>query len=125
MAIKMEYPTWDVISKGIKVLPDVKQIDPIEYLKLDKAFEKDSNLKCVCNNPNCQQDLIGVDIPVLLSQENKESKGIIIILGESPLRTNANIVPNNNIVFGLPYAVHMPMDNHLKAECIRIFSMLC
>ena len=53
--------------------------------------------------------MIGVDIPVLLSQENKESKGIIIILGESPLRTANDKNNDNNIVFGLPYAVHMVM----------------
>ena len=95
----MEYPTWVEISKDIKVLQDVKQIDPIEYLKLDKAFEKDSNLKCVCNNPQYTQDLIGVDIPVLLSKKDKKSKGIIIILGESPLRTKDDKDNNNNIIF--------------------------
>ena len=121
----MEYPTWGVISKDIKVLQDVKQIDPIEYLKLDKAFEKDSNLKCVCNNPHCQQDLIGVDIPVLLSQKDKKSKGIIIILGESPLRTRNDKDNNNNIIFGLPYAVHMDEDNPPQSRMYKnIFNAL-
>lgn len=121
----MEYPTWVEISKDIKVLQDVKQIDPIEYLKLDKAFEKDSNLKCVCNNPQYTQDLIGVDIPVLLSKKDKKSKGIIIILGESPLRTKDDKDNNNNIVFGLPYAVHMDMDNPPQSRMYKkIFSKL-
>ena len=125
MAIKMEYPTWGVISKDIKVLQDVKQIDPIEYLKLDKAFEKDSNLKCVCNNPQYTQDLVGVDIPVLLSQNNKASKGIIIILGESPLRTRNDKDDNNNIIFGLPYAVHMDEDNPPQSRMYKkIFNAL-
>ena len=125
MAIKMEYPTWDVISKGIKVLPDVKQIDPIEYLKLDKAFEEKTNPECVCNNPQYTQDLIGVDIPVLLSQENKASKGIIVILGESPLRTANDKNNDNNIVFGLPYAVHMVMEKPPQSTMYkRIYNKL-
>ena len=121
----MEYPTWGVISKDIKVLQDVKQIDPIEYLKLDKAFEKDSNPECVCNNPQYTQDLIGVDIPVLLSQVNKASKGIIVILGESPLRTRNDKDDKNNIVFGLPYAVHMDMNNPAQSRMYKkIFNKL-
>ena len=106
----MEYPTWSMISSKLKVLNQVNPINPVNVYG-NTAFVMPSNPVCVCNNPHCQQNLIGVDIPVLLSQGNKASKGIIIILGESPLRTNANIVPNNNIVFGLPYAVHMGMGN--------------
>lgn len=108
MEIKMEYPTWDEISK--EVLGQVNPINPVNVYG-NTAFVMPSNEVCACHNPKYQQDLVGVDIPVLLSQNNKESKGIIIILGESPLRTNANIVPNKNIVFGLPYAVHMGMGN--------------
>ena len=104
----MEYPTWGMISSNLVVLNQVNSINPVNVYG-NTAFVMPSNPVCVCNNPHCQQNLIGVDIPVLLSQGNKASKGIIIILGESPLRTNANIVPNNNIVFGLPYAVHMVM----------------
>ena len=121
----MEYPTWGVISKDIKVLQDVKQIDPIKYLKLDKAFEEKTNPECVCNNPQYTQDLIGVDIPVLLSQENKASKGIIVILGESPLRTRNDKDNNNNIIFGLPYAVHMDEDNPPQSRMYKkIFNAL-
>ena len=124
MVVNMEYPTWGVISSKLEVLNQVNPINPVNVYG-NTAFVMPSNPVCVCNNPHCQQDLIGVDIPVLLSQENKESKGIIIILGESPLRTNANIVPNNNIVFGLPYAVHMPMDNPPQSRMYKnIFNAL-
>ena len=104
----MEYPTWGVISSKLKVLNQVNPINPVNVYG-NTAFVMPSNPVCVCNNPHCQQNLIGVDIPVLLSQENKESKGIIIILGESPLRTINDKNNGNNIVFGLPYAVHMVM----------------
>jgi hypothetical protein len=104
MAIKMEYPTWDKISDLLKVL-----INPVNVYG-NTAFVMHSNPVCVCNNPQYTQDLVGVDIPVLLSQENKASEGIIVILGESPLRTRNDKDNNNNIILGLPYAVHMVME---------------
>ena len=104
----MEYPTWGVISSKLEVLNQVNPIDPDKVYN-NEAFVQKDNPECVRNNPQYKQELIGVDIPVLLSQENKESKGIIIILGESPLRTANDKNNDNNIVFGLPYAVHMVM----------------
>jgi hypothetical protein len=106
MAIKMEYPTWGVISSKLEVL---NQVNPDEVYK-NTAFDLEENPNPKCNNPKYEQDLVGVDIPVLLSQENKASKGIIVILGESPLRTRNDKDNNNNIIFGLPYAVHMVME---------------
>lgn len=102
----MEYPTWGVISSKLEVL---NQVNPDEVYK-NTAFDLEENPNPKCNNPKYEQDLVGVDIPVLLSQENKASKGIIVILGESPLRTRNDKDNNNNIIFGLPYAVHMVME---------------
>lgn len=119
MAIKMEYPTWGKISDLLKVL-----INPVNVYG-NTAFVMHSNPVCVCNNPQYTQDLVGVDIPVLLSQENKASKGIIVILGESPLRTRNDKDNNNNIIFGLPYAVHMRMDNPPQSRMYKnIFNAL-
>ena len=120
----MEYPTWDEISK--KVLGQVNLINPVnEYGNTAFVVDKKDNPKCVCNNPQYTQDLVGVDIPVLLSQNNKASKGIIIILGESPLRTRNDKDDNNNIIFGLPYAVHMDEDNPPQSRMYKkIFNAL-
>ena len=94
----MEYPTWDKISKVLKV-SDI--VDPVEVYG-NTALASKNNPQCVCNNrSDYNEKLVGIDIPVLLSQENKESKGIIVILGESPLRSKNDENPNNNIVFGL------------------------
>lgn len=120
----MEYPTWGVISK--KVLGQVNLINPVNVYG-NTAFvpEKKTNPKCVCNNPQYTQDLVGVDIPVLLSQDNKASKGIIIILGESPLRTRNDKDNNNNIILGLPYAVHMDENNPPQSRMYKnIFNAL-
>ena len=123
----MEYPTWDEISK--KVLGQVNLINPVnEYGNTAFVVDKKDNPKCVCNNPQYTQDLVGVDIPVLLSQANKASEGIIVILGESPLRTRNdkdNNNNNNNIILGLPYAVHMDMNNPAQSRMYKkIFNKL-
>lgn len=121
MAIKMEYPTWGKISDLLKVL-----INPVNVYG-NTAFVMHSNPVCVCNNPQYEKDLVGVDIPVLLSQKDKESesRGIIIILGESPLRKEKDKDDNNNIVFGLPYAVHMDMNNPAQSRMYKkIFNKL-
>ncbi len=123
----MEYPTWDEISK--KVLGQVNLINPVNvYGNTAFVVDKKDNPKCVCNNPQYTQDLVGVDIPVLLSQKNKASEGIIVILGESPLRTRNdkdNNNNNNNIILGLPYAVHMDMNNPAQSRMYKkIFNKL-
>ena len=121
MKINMEYPTWEEISNKLGIS---NIINPLEIYG-DTALTKSENPLCICNNTQYKEDLVGIDIPVLLNKKACNSKGIIVILGESPLRNDDNKVPNNNIVFGLPYAVHMDENTPIQSRMYKqIFNNL-
>jgi uracil DNA glycosylase len=119
--VKMEYPTWGIIADKLpKITVNINPIDA--YGK--KAYQAQNNPRIVRNSEEYSQQLVGIDIPVLLSS-TEGSKGIIVILGESPLRTDDDKDENNNIVFGLPYAVHMDMENPPQSRMYKkVFNVL-
>lgn len=100
----MEFPTWvEIISKELKVNgADLKLFG-------DKPLAK-NNLVYATINRTVGETPYGIDVPILL-KPNGESKGLIIILGESALRTDDEIgeikqKPSFNTILGTPYALH-------------------
>ena len=105
----MSYPTWKDIKELLGVQfdkpnrfgnnPLSKGHDPIySYIK------EEDNEKTPC----------GIDIPVLLKPESETKQPLIVILGESALRSKAELKdikdPRNapsNVILGTPYAIHL------------------
>lgn len=68
--------------------------------------------------PNDSFQVMGIDIPVLISPD-KESKGTIMILAQDPLRnikefSNRGINLANEIIIGLPFAVQSKANRGTK-----------
>lgn len=61
----------------------------------------------ISQNPNYQ--IMGIDVPVLIKDDSKESKGTIVILAQDPLRNIKDFQGRFNIskdiIVGLPFAV--------------------
>ena len=111
---RMEYPTWNEIKgllgvtfkdlvKSFGGKPIEKENKPI-YSNIDVNIIKDFNAKTPC----------GIDIPVLLKPESETKQPLIVILGESALRSEAELKdikdpknPPSNVILGTPYAIHL------------------
>ncbi len=116
----MEYPTWGVVSKA---LPTGNVINPDEVYG-NTAFVSTVNPKCSIKGVHYEQELVGIDIPVLLKPSNANND-MIVILGESPLRNDKNRINGQNIIFGLPYAVHMDENSPTQSKVYKkIFNSL-
>ena len=101
--IKMEFPTWETIA--LKLGTFNTEINPSEtYGDIPFNYNIKDNPLLTCKG-TYDKDLVGIDIPVMLRQKNTDN--IIVILGQAPLRNNKDKDPNDNIVFGTPYAVHL------------------
>ena len=110
----MDYPTWNEIEgllgvtfkdlvKSFGGKPIEKENKPI-YSNIDVNIIKDFNAKTPC----------GIDIPVLLKPESETKQPLIVILGESALRSEAELKdikdpknPPSNVILGTPYAIHL------------------
>ena len=111
----MSYPTW----QGIKKLLDVQFDDPESFgekpltkvnVPIYSKINGDIIMEYKENTP------CGIDIPVLLEPETKTESGdvkpLIVILGESALRTKEELEyikgeASNNVILGTPYAIHL------------------
>ena len=110
----MDYPTWNKIEgllgvtfkdlvKSFGGKPIEKENKPI-YSNIDgDIIEKDEG------STPC-----GIDIPVLLKPKPETNKPLIVILGESALRSEAELKdikdpknPPSNVILGTPYAIHL------------------
>ena len=108
---KMSYPTW----KEIKKLLDGPFDNPETFGDNPLAIEKEkvsifSNIKGDVIKKYNEKTPCGIDIPVLLEPEQKSAKPLIVILGESALRSKEeleNIDTSNNVILGTPYAIHL------------------
>lgn len=96
----MSYPTWEKISQMLAV----ENVAP-------KAWGGQGNapLYSVIKKDGVETPC-GIDIPILLEPHNKTKDQLIIILGESALRSKeelGKIKAPNNVILGTPYAIHL------------------
>ncbi|MBS7322669.1 MAG: hypothetical protein KIG78_04055 [Bacteroidaceae bacterium] len=97
----MSYPTWEMISKMLAV----------ENVAPNWGDQGNAPLYSVINKDGVETPC-GIDIPILLEPNNKTKDQLIIILGESALRTDDEIEeikqkPSFNTILGTPYALHL------------------
>lgn len=68
------------------------------------AFVKDETDMYIKRNVLLKKEIEGVDIPVKIHARNNNSKGVIMIIGESPVR-NTRKINDNGLYIGTPFAV--------------------
>ena len=110
--VDMTYPTWEKIKQKLDVRDNTP---PSEKLGTLAFCPPTQNSVWSTNIPNYPKPLVGIDVPVLLKPTKCNGK-TIIILGESPLRNDKNIISGKNVIFGTPYAVHQNIDS--PKQCI-------
>ena len=117
----MEFPTWEKIRKELKV----KEVN-LMSLGHNPLTNNNTPVYTSINSKDVKTPC-GIDVPTLL-EPNGKSKGLIIILGESALRTDDDITtisqtPNNTIL-GTPYAIHLEKCPPKCAVYRKIFDAL-
>lgn len=107
--VSMEYPTW---NNKIKGLLGVTFEDPLSINKKNASIY--SNIDGNIIKKYKESTPCGIDIPVLLKPKSETNKPLIVILGESALRSKAELKdikdPKNapsNVILGTPYAIHL------------------
>lgn len=104
---KISYPTW---NEFIRDKLGVDDVDINSFCK-KSSTDKNSPIYTTIKGKDVKTPC-GIDVPILL-EPNDEPKGLIIILGESALRTNDDInkiknsCPTKNTILGTPYALHL------------------
>jgi len=110
--VDMTYPTWEKIKQELDVRDNTP---PSEKLGTLAFCPPTQNSVWSTNIPNYPKPLVGIDVPVLLKPNNWNGE-TILILGESPLRNDKNIIKGQNVIFGTPYAVHQDINS--PKQCI-------
>jgi hypothetical protein len=109
--VDMTYPTWMNIKHKLAVSDNTNP-----SVIFGSAFcPPTQNPVWSTNIPNYPKPLVGIDVPVLLKPK-KWNRKTILILGESPLRNDKNIINGQNVIFGTPYAVHQDINS--PKQCI-------
>ena len=111
----MSYPTWEDIKKLLDVQFDnPESFGERPFTKEDESIYSTINediIKKYKENTPC-----GIDIPVLLEPgtktETEYTKPLIVIVGESALRTKEDLEyfkdgASKNVILGTPYAIHL------------------
>ena len=108
MNCKVEFPTLDLytheISKELNrnIENELKEYSVLVEQKFNKLGYNDEVILDY-------DKLTGIDIPILLSPVGKESKGVVMIVGESPLRNKAL----DGLIIRTPFAIGT------RPECYR------
>lgn len=108
MNCKIEFPTLDLYTQEISkelnrnIENELKYYSNLVETKFNNLGENDE-VKLVYNI------LTGIDIPILLSPVGKKSEGVVMIVGESPLRNKAL----DGLIIRTPFAIGT------KPECYR------
>lgn len=100
----MSYPTWEIISEML----DVKNVDPNTFGDQPLTKENEPLYSAIINDK--VETPCGIDIPILLEPEDNRKNQLIIILGESALRSEYEIkmiTSPYNVILGTPYALHL------------------
>lgn len=118
----MEFPTWEKIRKELKV----KEVN-LMSLGHNPLTNNNTPVYTSINSKDVKTPC-GIDVPTLL-EPNGKSKGLIIILGESALRTDDEIEgikqkPLFNTILGTPYALHLKKCPPKCAVYRKIFDAL-
>jgi len=116
----ISYPTLNLIDNYFGVLPINSFSNAIIgnlYQNPNSQFSKKDigNIPYLNSNIIPNPDIIGIDLPVLIENKEKNSKEIVVILGQDPLRdkTDSKVISispalPNEVIIGTPYAVHFP-----------------
>ena len=112
---RMEYPTWNEIKGLLGVQFDNPELFDNNPLSIDKENASIySNIDGNIIKKYDEKTPCGIDIPVLLKPKPETNKPLIVILGESALRSKAELKdikdPKNapsNVILGTPYAIHL------------------
>ena len=112
---RMEYPTWNEIKGLLGVQFDNPELFDNNPLSIDKENASIySNIDGNIIKKYDEKTPCGIDIPVLLKPKSETYKPLIVILGESALRSKAELKdikdPKNapsNVILGTPYAIHL------------------
>lgn len=116
---QMTYPTWEIVSDFLDI---TNSFDPSKEFG-NSALVHDKCPKGAKSGKYPEQTALrGIDVPVLFTPlVTSKSKGIIIILGESPLRNDSDIIKNVNVIMGTPFAIHQKWD--IPSQC-NVYKMI-
>ena len=111
----MEYPTWNEIKKLLGVQFDEPKPFGNNPLSIEEGNDSIySNIDGDIIEKDEGSTPCGIDIPVLLKPKPETNKPLIVILGESALRSEAELKdikdpknPPSNVILGTPYAIHL------------------
>lgn len=110
----MDYPTWNEIEGllGVTFKDLVNSFGGKPIEKKNKPIY--SNIDVNIIEKYEESTPCGIDIPVLLKPKPETNKPLIVILGESALRSEAELKdikdpknPPSNVILGTPYAIHL------------------
>ena len=121
MKSNMSYPTWERISEML----GVANVDPKTFG--DHPLRKENDPLYSVINSDIVQTPRGIDIPILLEPDANHNGPLIIILGESPLRSKKDldaIKEPHNVILGTPYALHLEKDPPKCGVYRKIFNAL-
>lgn len=111
----MKYPTWNEIKKLLGVQFDEPKPFGNNPLSIEEGNDSIySNIDVNIIEKYEESTPCGIDIPVLLKPKPETNKPLIVILGESALRSEAELKdikdpknPPSNVILGTPYAIHL------------------
>jgi hypothetical protein len=111
----MKYPTWNEIKKLLGVQFDEPKPFGNNPLSIEEGNDSIySNIDGDIIEKDEGSTPCGIDIPVLLKPKPETNKPLIVILGESALRSEAELKdikdpknPPSNVILGTPYAIHL------------------
>ena len=112
---RMKYPTWNEIKKLLGVQFDEPKPFGNNPLSIEEGNDSIySNIDVNIIEKYEESTPCGIDIPVLLKPKPETNKPLIVILGESALRSEAELKdikdpknPPSNVILGTPYAIHL------------------
>lgn len=111
----MKNPTWNEIKKLLGVQFDEPKPFGNNPLSIEEGNDSIySNIDVNIIEKYEESTPCGIDIPVLLKPKPETNKPLIVILGESALRSEAELKdikdpknPPSNVILGTPYAIHL------------------
>ena len=117
----MSYPTWEKISKML----GIANVDPKTFGVEPLRKGNDPFYSVIKNNK--VETPCGVDIPILLEPSSNPNGRLIIILGESALRSENElnkITAPYDVILGTPYALHLSKTPPKCGVYWKIFNTL-